>query len=149
MTDSTPPVPPVPPPVPPVPPAAPAAAVPPAPNPYAVDPSAPNPYAQPNAYAQPNSYAAAPYGSGQYAPATNTLAIVALVLAFVVPLGGIICGHIALNQIKRTGERGHGLALAGTVLGYVFVGLSILIFIIYIVIFAVAAASGGFSSYSG
>ncbi len=30
---------------------------------------------------------------------------------------GIICGHIALGQIRRTGEAGHGLALAGTVLG--------------------------------
>ncbi len=145
MSDTTPPVPPVPP----VPPAAPAAApefvVPPAPNPYpAATPPPSNPYAQSNPYAAPQ-----PYAPGQYAPATNTLAIVALVLAFVVPLGGIICGHIALGQIKRTGEGGHGLALAGTVLGYVFVGLAILIFLIYFIVIISVAASGGFSTYSG
>ncbi len=60
------------------------------------------------------------------APPTNTLAIVALILGFVVPLGGIICGHLALGQIKRTGESGHGLAMAGTVIGYVLTGLTVL-----------------------
>lgn len=55
----------------------------------------------------------APAGTG-----TNTLAIVALVLAFFVSLGAVICGHIALSQIKRTGENGRGLAIAALVLGY-------------------------------
>lgn len=54
------------------------------------------------------------------------LAIVALVAAFVVPLAGIVIGHIALGRIARTGEGGHGLALAGTILGYVFTALWIL-----------------------
>ncbi len=125
--------------------------MPPQPNPYVQPAAEQNPYqssyAQPNPYAQPNAYAGAPaYVPGQYAPATNTLAIVALILAFVVPLGGIICGHIALGQIKRTGEGGHGLALAGTVLGYVFVGLGFLFLIIYFVIIGIAVSSG---SYSG
>jgi len=87
-----------------------------------------------------------------YAPAgapleerTNVLAIVALVAAFVVPLVGIICGHIALSQIKRTGERGHGLALAGTVLGYVFVALGLLLGLLF---FALLAANG-VSTYNG
>lgn len=73
---------------------------------------------------------------------TNTLSIVALVLAFVVPLGGIICGHIALGQIKRTGEKGHGLALAGTVLGYIFVALGIIVAIAYFVFIAAVINSG-------
>ncbi|CAN5546114.1 hypothetical protein BH10ACT6_BH10ACT6_14530 [soil metagenome] len=126
MSDDTPPVPPVPPaasePVtPPPPPAVPEAAL-------------PNPYAQP--YAQ------------QYvtAPPTNTLSIVALILAFFVPLAAIICGHIALGQIKRTGQGGRGLALAGTVLGYVFIGLGILFGIIYAVIIVAAVSSGNYSS---
>ncbi len=36
-------------------------------------------------------------------------------------LTGIITGHIALSQIRRTGAKGHGLALAlaGVILGYV------------------------------
>ncbi len=136
MSDSTPPVPPPPP-----------APEPPAPEPPAPDAIVPP---QPNPYAQANPYGAGqPYAPGQYAPPTNTLAIVALVLAFVFPLGGIICGHIALGQIKRTGESGHGLALAGTVLGYVFVGVTVLFLIIYFVVIFGIAASGGFSTYSG
>ena len=37
-------------------------------------------------------------------------------------LGGIIAGHIALGQIKRTGEGGRGMALAGSIIGYVYTG---------------------------
>ena len=57
----------------------------------------------------------------------NALAVVALVTAFVVPVAGIVSGHIALAQIRRTGERGHGLALAGTVVGYSVIGLALLL----------------------
>lgn len=60
---------------------------------------------------------------------TNTLAIVALVLGFVFPIGGIICGHIALAQIKGSGEGGHGLALAGTIVGYVLQVLYIVLIV--------------------
>jgi peptidyl-prolyl cis-trans isomerase B (cyclophilin B) len=49
---------------------------------------------------------------------TNPLAIVSLVAAFVVSLAAVITGHIALHQIKRSGDKGRGLAIAGTVLGY-------------------------------
>ena len=51
---------------------------------------------------------------------TNTLAIVSLVSAFLVSLVAVITGHIALKQIKRSNgaEKGRGLAIAGTVLGY-------------------------------
>ncbi|WBU37717.1 DUF4190 domain-containing protein [Homoserinibacter sp. YIM 151385] len=73
----------------------------------------------------PTPYGAAqpeptPYAAGApVAQKTNVLAIVSLVLAFVVSLGAVICGHIALGQIKRTGEGGRGLALAGLILGYI------------------------------
>jgi hypothetical protein len=117
----------------------------------------PPPAYQPPVYQAPGyqqpGYPQQGYATPGYAPAgprTNTLAIVALVLGFVVPLGGIICGHIALSQIKRTGEGGHGLALAGTILGYVFTAITIL-YIVGVIIFSVAAvgSAGGFdpSSY--
>lgn len=83
---------------------------------------------------------AAPAPAAPYAAAapvgrpTNVLAIIALIGAFVFPLAGIICGHIALGQIKRTGENGHGLALWGTILGYVFTALWILIFVVSIIL---------------
>jgi hypothetical protein len=38
---------------------------------------------------------------------------------------GLVCGIIALSQIKKTGEQGHGLALAGTILSGVFLALTI------------------------
>lgn len=64
--------------------------------------------------------------NGHDARPTNTLAILALVLSFVVSVGGIVCGHVALSQIKRTGEGGRGLALAGLIIGYSFTGLYVL-----------------------
>lgn len=77
---------------------------------------------------QPQPYTA-PQGTG-----TNTLAIIALIAAFVFAPAAIICGHIALGQIKRTGEQGHALALWGTILGYVFTALGLLL-ILFSVIF--------------
>jgi hypothetical protein len=116
--------------------------VPPVPTPDGATPPPAAPPAQPvyPAYGQPASAVG-------YAPPTNTLAILALVLGFVVPIGGIICGHIALGQIKRTGESGHGLAMAGLVLGYVFTGLTVLFVIGYIIFFVVLFGTLGSSGY--
>ena len=68
----------------------------------------------------------------------NTLSIVAFILAFFVAILGVILGHVSLNQIKKTGERGRALAIWALVLGY----LGILGYII-IIITAVAAAGSG------
>lgn len=102
----------------------------------------------------PNSYPAAPPApAAPYAPypaqksGTNVLAIIALVGAFVFPLAGVICGHIALSQIKRTGESGRGLAIAGLIIGYVYIAFIVLA-IILTVVGALFAASTGYSSYS-
>jgi hypothetical protein len=96
---------------------------------------------------QPNApYGTTPYGAA-YGPRTNTLAIVALILGLTVPIGGIIAGHIALGQIKRTGEAGHGLAQAGLILGYVFTSLLVL-YIIGVIVFAIFAISTGASTYT-
>ncbi len=51
-------------------------------------------------------------------PQTNSLAVTALVLGFVFPLLAIPIGHAARSQIRRTGEQGGGMALAGLILGY-------------------------------
>jgi hypothetical protein len=61
-----------------------------------------------------------PYGDVQLQQRTSPLAVVSLVTSLIgVHLAGIITGHIALSQIRRTGERGRGLAIAGVVIGYV------------------------------
>ncbi|CAM5518013.1 DUF4190 domain-containing protein [Leifsonia shinshuensis] len=95
----------------------------------------------PNAY-PPAAPAYAPYPAQK--SGTNVLAIIALVGAFVFPLAGVICGHIALGQIKRTGESGRGLAIAGLVIGYVYIAFVVLFTVLTIVF----AASAGYSSSS-
>ena len=56
-------------------------------------------------------------------PRTNVLAIVSLVssisglLCFIGSLAGIVTGAIAIAQIKRTGGKGFGLAVAGIAAG--------------------------------
>lgn len=74
----------------------------------------------------------APWGYPPYAPQrTNTLAVVALVLGVVgVSLGGVICGHIALSQIRRTGEGGRGMAIAGLVLGYLWIAVVVILLLV-------------------
>ncbi|OLO10279.1 hypothetical protein BTW10_15470 [Chromohalobacter japonicus] len=64
-------------------------------------------------------------------PQLNTMAIVAFALSvlgiFVLPsaLGGVVCGHLARRQIRRTGEQGDAWALAALILGYLLLLLSI------------------------
>jgi uncharacterized protein DUF4190 len=50
-------------------------------------------------------------------PRTNVLAVISLIVGFFVPLAAFICGGIALSQIKRTGDRGRGLAWSGIIVG--------------------------------
>ncbi|MFD5599286.1 DUF4190 domain-containing protein [Leucobacter sp. NPDC058333] len=62
----------------------------------------------------------------------NTYAVVAFVLAFLVSVAAVVLGHIALAQIRRTHERGWGLAAAALILGYLGViggaiGLTVLL----------------------
>lgn len=104
---------------------------------YGAPPAAPAYGAAPAA-----SQAYAPQGYGQQPAAErwNVLAIISLVSSFFVSLAAVVCGHIALSQIKRTGERGRGLAIAGLVLGY----LGLIAGLIFIVI-AVSIAVTGFN----
>lgn len=67
---------------------------------------------------------------------TNRMAIASLVCGLAQfmfgPLGtipAIVFGHMARNQIRRTGERGTSLALAGLVLGWGVLILGIFVFI--------------------
>jgi hypothetical protein len=83
----------------------------------------------------------------QPARATNSLATAALVLGLlefvtmgITAIPAIICGHIARNQIRQTGEQGDGMAVTGLVLGYLAVAF---VAFIGILIAVVAAHSGG------
>jgi Domain of unknown function (DUF4190)/Domain of unknown function (DUF1707) len=80
-----------------------------------------------------------PYHGGYYPPMmpaqpTSGLAIGAMIcgIAEIFTLGfaaipAVILGHLARAQIKRTGERGDGMAVAGLVLGYLGIGAWLLI----------------------
>src|SRR5699024_1036186 len=91
----------------------------------------------------PNDPAAYP---AQNAPVTgqrtNVLAIVALILGIVIPIGGIICGPIAMKQIDRTGESGRGMAKAGLIIGIILTVLWI-IYVVFAIIAAIALANSG------
>jgi hypothetical protein len=64
-------------------------------------------------------------------PRQNTLAVVAFVMAFFCWLPALVCGHVALAQIRRTGERGRGLALAAVVMSYAWAGVMLLILVLF------------------
>ncbi|HET8957467.1 MAG TPA: DUF4190 domain-containing protein [Microcella sp.] len=80
--------------------------------------------APPPAYSQPAQPAVNP---GQ------TLGIVALILAFVAPLVGLILGVVALNQSKKVGMK-NGLAVASIWLGAIFTVFWTIVTIVAIVL---------------
>jgi hypothetical protein len=78
---------------------------------------------------------------------TNVLAIVSLVTSILgFGLVGVITGHIGLNQIKKTGEEGRGLAIAGLIIGYIQIA-AVLLFIALggLSLLAIAASHGSVS----
>ena len=86
----------------------------------------------------------APYQGHLYQPVrvppTNGMAIASLVCGLAFGIGAVpavILGHLAYGQIRRNGERGEGLAIAGLVLGYLGIGLWMFIIIV------TASLSGG------
>jgi len=78
---------------------------------------------------------------------TNALAITSLVLGIISLIccgvltgaAAAICGHIAISQIKANpAQGGRGMALAGLIMGYIGLAISILM----IVIMSIRVASG-------
>ena len=68
---------------------------------------------------------------------TNGLAVASLacglaqfVFGPLATIPAIVFGHLALHQIKRTGEQGAGLALAGLILGWATVILGIILIVV-------------------
>ena len=106
----------------------------------------------PAAQAAPPRAAVVPAaGTGTVAPvaATNAMAIASFACGlsqFVFgPLGtipAIVFGHMARGQIRRTGEQGAGLALAGLVLGWGAVILGVIIAIVAALVVAAGTRGG-------
>ena len=72
-------------------------------------------------------------------PPTNGMAIAALILVFLFYPVGIVLGHVARGQIKRTGEGGRGLATAALVIGYLQLALTVGVIAVAAVLVAVGA----------
>ena len=74
----------------------------------------------------------------------NVLSIVGFILSL---LGfnviAIVIGFIGLSQVKKTGERGRGLAIAAIIIGFVSIVIGI---IVLISVFAVLAANPGLTT---
>ncbi len=67
----------------------------------------------------------------------NVLSIVAFIIVFFgFSLVSIILGFIGLNQIKKTGERGRGLALWAIILGFVSIVIGIIFWIVFVAVIA-------------
>jgi Domain of unknown function (DUF4190) len=72
-------------------------------------------------------------------PATNALAIAAFISVFVFLPLGIVFGHLARRQIKRTRESGKGLATAALIIGYSPILICAAIFVVYAILVAFGA----------
>lgn len=72
---------------------------------------------------------------------TNSLAIASLVCAFVLAPLGVVFGHMSLAQIKRTGEQGRGLAIAGLIVGYLVIVAAIVVVVVSVVMVVFLAQS--------
>lgn len=92
----------------------------------------------------PNPYYYPAYGYGYYSyptPQTSGWAIASLIcsIAGMVMLGvifsvvGVIFGHIAMREIKNSNgwRGGQGMALAGLIVGYIGLGLSLIVLTLY------------------
>jgi hypothetical protein len=117
----------------------------------------------PPAYQQPAAYSPSAYpqnvlqgvpirpGAGYSGQRTNSLAVAALICGIVQFIGfwllgtipAIVLGHMARSQIRQRGERGAGLALAGLILGYAVLALTVIIVIIVIAVAANSSPSTG------
>ena len=108
-------------------------------------------YAPPPGYGTPpTGYGTAPpgYGTpppayGYGYPATNPMAVAALVCALTIAPVGLGLGIAARKQIRRTGEQGDGMALAAVIIGGIVTGIYVLL-IAVLVITWIALVNTGF-----
>lgn len=83
------------------------------------------------------------------AVASLILGIISLItcyFGFLFAIPGVICGHLALKTIKLSGGRmeGRGLAIAGLVMSYVWLGLALILVLVFVVSAIVAINTEGF-----
>ncbi|MCH5642980.1 DUF4190 domain-containing protein [Gordonia sp. ABSL49_1] len=68
------------------------------------------------------------YSAEPVAPATNSLSIAAFVVSLLgFGIVGVVLGHVAMSQIRRSRESGHGLALAALIIGYLSIAVYVVV----------------------
>lgn len=113
-----------------------------------------DPYLPPGGYPPPAGFPPSP----GYPPKrdTNPLAIASLVCSIaglvtcaLTSVVGLILGIVAMSQIKRTGDEGRGMALAGVIVGGVITALTVIGLVLYFAFFVWLAteSSYDYSSY--
>ncbi len=103
-------------------------AYPPPPPGYGPPPPGYGPQSYPPGYPGPDQsgvYGAAPTGTNSLAIGSLAASAIGL-LCGIGSIIGIVLGFIALNQIKKTGQAGHGLAVAGIAVGFASFVISVI-----------------------
>ena len=105
--------------------------------PYAAQQYPPQPY--PQQYYGPN-----PQTQKNWMGIVSLVASLSTIFTGIGCIAGIVFGHLGLNAVKKGEANNRGLALAGLITGYVFLGLGILAVIGYAALVAVliSAESG-------
>ncbi|MEV7606912.1 DUF4190 domain-containing protein [Paenarthrobacter sp. NPDC089322] len=110
------------------------------PSPYQQQAFSQQPYGQPNPYGQPAYYAMPTQPKGlSIAAMCCGIAIYVGFGFFILPqIAAVILGHLALNREPA----GKGMAIAGLVMGYLGVAITVVVFIVFV------AAIGAAGSYN-
>ena len=66
---------------------------------------------------------------------TNTMALVGFILSFFLGFVGSILCFVGLEEIKRTGDQGRELAIAGIIIGLAPLVLSLVLLIVFFIFF--------------
>jgi hypothetical protein len=73
----------------------------------------------------------------------NLLAILSFIFAFVFFPAGLVLGIVALTQIKKTKEKGQGLAIASLVISGLALFVFIMILIVWISVIGIISSAFG------
>ncbi|WP_283132803.1 DUF4190 domain-containing protein [Rhizohabitans arisaemae] len=118
---------------------------------YQGQPPPADPYGR-QAYAQPGygpQYGHQPRATNGMAVASLICGLVGLLACGVTSVVGVILGHVSLNQLKRSGEEGRGMAVAGLVTSYIVLAGWLLFAIFFFGVFGFALFGASTSSYYG
>lgn len=86
----------------------------------------------------------APPGNNALAIASLCCGVAQVMLWPLATIPAVVLGHVARHQIRRTGEQGAGLALAGLILGWIGVGFAVLAILgLVLIVAATSSGTGG------